>query len=136
MGEVYFKITSDNPKDYNRNQKFLKNHFILIYCLEVIVLALYLFEIAHYKKIISIIDDFNLVMISCIMFFAAILGALIIYHFLKYYIFFIKMKISLVKKKWTWKRVLFAIQHIFTMVIGASYLVIILVEYILYCIKN
>ena len=97
MGEVYMKITSDNPKDYNKNRGLLKKHFILIYCLELIVLALYLFEIVHYQQINGIIDDFNLAMISCIILLAGLFGALIFYHFFKYYIFFIKMKISVLK---------------------------------------
>lgn len=109
MGEVYMKITSDNPKDYNKNRGLLKKHFILIYCLELIVLALYLFEIEHYQEINGIIDDFNLAMISCIIFFAGCFGALIVYHFLKYYIFFIKMKISVLNYKWTWLRILYAL---------------------------
>lgn len=47
MGEVYTKITSDNPTVFEKNLRMLKNTFILVYFLEAIGFLLYIFETIH-----------------------------------------------------------------------------------------
>jgi hypothetical protein len=37
MGEVYIKITSDNPKQSSHNLRALKKHSIVVYFLSVVV---------------------------------------------------------------------------------------------------
>lgn len=40
MGEVYTKITSENPKDSSYNMKILRIKFIVLYSLEALALTL------------------------------------------------------------------------------------------------
>lgn len=104
MGEVYMKITSDNPKEYHNNQRFLKKSFIVVYFLSAGAFALSLAMIFTFPKISTDIGDDAVAIIALFIIIIGLLAVLIGYHFFKYYKFFVKMKWSQIKtkKKCTW----------------------------------
>ena len=93
MGEVYIKITSDDPQDSFKNQKALKYRFILLYSLEAAVFFLNLFMTIRDYNHKNEIEDLYWASLLCFIVFVALIAALVCYHFFKYYRFFAKMKL-------------------------------------------
>jgi hypothetical protein len=93
MGEVYIKITSDDPQDSFKNQKALKYRFILLYSLEAALFILNFLMIIREYKYPYDFEDLYWALIVCFILVVALIAVLVCYHFFKYYHFFAKMKL-------------------------------------------
>ena len=93
MGEVYIKITSDDPQDSFKNQKALKYRFILLYSLEAALFILNLLMIIRDYIYPKEFADLYWALIECFILVVALIAVLVCYHFFKYYHFFAKMKL-------------------------------------------
>ena len=138
MGEVYMKITCDNPNDYHQSLRFLKKSFIIIYFLDAIAFALSLTMIITIPLIKTDLSPLELATILSFLVIIGLLAVLIGYHFFKYYLFFVKMKYSKMEKKklCNFRRGLVIFFHIFMILLLLLYTGVLLVEFGFYSLRN
>lgn len=138
MGEVYIKITSDNPSELVKNQKALKKKFIILYTLEFSASILNLVMIIWDSEGKTSTDNMYWVIILLFILIVASVFAQIVHQFLKYYIFFAKLKFSKDKqiKEFSCQRTAVKFWHIFMISFVILYTVVLLTEFTLYAVKS
>ncbi len=114
-----------------KKQKFLQKSFILIYVLEIIAFLLHLVMVIRNVKTAVYDYDFDWANFFALILIVFVYSVMIIYNFCKYYIFFVKSKLSQIKnkKKCTWLRFGVLFWHTLMIIILVWFVLILITEF-------